>query len=119
MEVKTSIIEELSQQYQATLKMVGDVIVNCKDELWKDYIQEIVISQLVYHILSSADLFLAKVNNEESSFKSKYGNHSPSFNEADKILTKKQLESLISSTLMNLLKNYSLTSLLLIHVLVF
>ena len=68
MSVNPPIIKELLQQYQATLKMIGDVIVMCKDELWQDYTQEIVISQLVYHVLGSADLFKAKVNNEETSF---------------------------------------------------
>ena len=91
MTVETPIIRELSQQYQATLKMIEDVIVKCNAELWQDYTQDIVISQLAYHVLSSADLFLARVNNKESFFKNKYGNFTPPFNSPDKILTKKQL----------------------------
>lgn len=89
--VNTPIIKELSQQYQATLKMIGEVIVKCNEELWQDYTQEVVINQLVYHVLSSADLFLARVNDEENSFKNKYGNFNPPFNSPDKVFTKKQL----------------------------
>lgn len=63
----------------------------CKDDLRQDYTQEVVISQLVYHILGSADLFLAKITDKESSFKYKYGTFNPPFNEPEKILTKKQL----------------------------
>ena len=91
MSVNTPIIRELSQQYQAALKMIGDVIDKCKEEIWQDYSQDVVISQLVYHVLDSADLFLAKVNDQEKFFKNKYRLSNPSLKEPNKILTKKQL----------------------------
>ena len=45
----TPIIAEVSEHYRATLKMLGDVIVNCKDEIWQKNSQDVIISQFIYH----------------------------------------------------------------------
>lgn len=91
MSTNNTIINELSQQYLATLKMIEELIIKCKDELWQDYSHPVVISQLVYHIISSADYFLLKTNNERNSFKPKYGNSGFIFNDPAKNFSKRQL----------------------------
>ena len=92
MTLNESLIEDFSQQYQAALKMAGNVIDKCKDDLWQDYTKEVIINQLVYHILTSADRSLSKTNEERRAFKEKYGNSNFPFNDTNKKFTKKQLE---------------------------
>ena len=92
MSTNITIINEFSEQYHAALKMIGDVIDKCNDEFWQDYSKGVVISQLVYHVLFSADIFLAKAADEEDSFKGKYGSSPPGpFNNPNITFTKKQL----------------------------
>ena len=90
--LNTRIIQDFSEQYLAALKMTEDTIVNCKDELWQDYTQQEVISQLVYHILASADYCLCKNNDERESFKQKFGDSGFSFHDPSKDFSKKQLK---------------------------
>ena len=96
MSVNSTLIEDFSEQYRASLKMIEDVIVKCKDELWQDYTQEVIISQLVYHCLGSADFNLCKTNAERDSFKAKYGNFDFPFNDKNKTFTKKQLSEYLN-----------------------
>ena len=91
MSVKSSIIKDFSEQYIAALKMTEDVIVKCKEELWQDYNHKEVISQLVYHILASADYSLCKTNKERDSFNRKYGESGFSFHDPNKNFSKNQL----------------------------
>ena len=90
------IIKDFAQQYLASLKMTGDVIVKCKDELWQNYSHKEVISQLVYHILASADYCLCKTNAERDSFKHKYGESGFSFHDHNKNFSKKQLSDYLN-----------------------
>jgi hypothetical protein len=53
-----NLIQGLSEQYGAGLKMLENIIKECNDKLWEDYNQEIIISQVVYHALSSTDFYL-------------------------------------------------------------
>ena len=55
--------------------MIGDVIAKCKDELWDDNSQEVVVSQLVYHVLFSADYNLSKTNDERELFSQGHGKY--------------------------------------------
>lgn len=87
----TSIIEEFSQQYFAALKMTEDVIVHCNEKYWQDYTHEVIINQLVYHILGSMDLSLSKTNDERSSFKERYGKFDFPFNNQSRNFTKQQM----------------------------
>lgn len=91
MTVNTPIIAEISEQYRATLKMIGDVIVNCKDDLWQNNSQDVIISQLVNHVLFSAGLWLSKTDDERKAFNEKYPNPGPPFNNPEVKLTKEQL----------------------------
>ncbi len=91
MSENTSIIKDFKEQYLAALKMTGDVIVKCREDLWQDLKQEVVVSQLVYHILASADYCLCKTNDERDSFQRKYGESGFSFNDQTKDFTKRQL----------------------------
>ena len=91
MSANSILIEDFSEQYRGSLKMIEDVISKCKDELWQDNKQEVIISQLVYHCLGSADLNLCKTNAERDSFKAKYCSFDFPFNDKNKNFTKKQL----------------------------
>ena len=71
--------------------MLGDVIVQCNDELWEDFSKEVVISQVVYHAVSTCDFYLSKNKDERESFESKYGEDDGSFHDPDKKFTKQQL----------------------------
>jgi tetratricopeptide (TPR) repeat protein len=85
-----NLIQGLSEQYGAGLKMLENIIKECNDKLWEDYNQEIIISQVVYHALSSTDFYLSRTKQESDSFKAKYGDDD-SFNNKEKKFTKKQL----------------------------
>ena len=49
------LIQGLAEQYGAGLKMVQQIIEKCDDNLWNDYNREVVINQVVYHIIDSTD----------------------------------------------------------------
>ena len=85
------ILQALSEQYGAALKMLENTIQECHEGLWKDSKTETVISQVVYHTLFYVDFYLSKNKAERESFKGKYGDDGQSFHEPDKFYTKEQL----------------------------
>ena len=91
MSTNTPLIQGISEQFGAALKMVEDIIVECNDELWNDFNQQVVVSQVVYHTLSSMYFFLSKDKNERDAFHGKYGDEDGDLHLPDRKLTKKQL----------------------------
>ena len=91
MSSNTKLIQGISEQYLAGLKMLEDIIIQCNDELWQDFTQEIVVSQVVYHAIGSCDFYLAKNKSERESFEDKYGKDDETFHDPNLKLTKKQL----------------------------
>lgn len=87
---KSPLIQGLSEQYRAGLKMVQLIIEKCNDDLWSDYNREVVINQVVYHIIDSTDLYLSKNKEEVESYKSKYEDDG-TFHDPNMKFTKQEL----------------------------
>ena len=85
------LFQGISEQFGAGLKMIDDIINECNEELWNDYNQEIIISQVVYHVISSVDFYLSANMDERNSFKGKYGDDDNGFHDPNKKFTKRQL----------------------------
>lgn len=85
------IMQAISEQYGAALKMLENTIVECDEKLWQDYKTETVISQVIYHVLYFEDYYLSKNKAEKDSFNGKYGDDGESFHEPNKKFTKSQL----------------------------
>lgn len=70
---KQLISDALSEQYGAALQMLENIINNCGEELWSDSNREIIVSQVVYHVLFFVDYYLSKNKEERENFKAKLG----------------------------------------------
>ena len=85
------LIQGLAEQYGAGLKMVQQIIEKCDDNLWNDYNREVVINQVVYHIIDSTDFYLSKNKEEVDSYKPKLGQDDGTFHDPNLKFTKQQL----------------------------
>ena len=85
------LIQGLSEQYGAGLKMVQYIIENCDDTLWNDYNREVVINQVVYHIIDSTDFYLSNNKAEVDSYEPKLGKDDGTFHDPSLKFTKQQL----------------------------
>lgn len=88
---KSPLIQGLSEQYAAGLKMVQDIIEKCDNNLWNDYTREVVINQVVYHIIDSTDFYLSNNKKEVDSYKPKLGVDDGTFHDPNLKFTKQQL----------------------------
>ncbi len=91
MSADSQIMQAISEQYGAALKMLDDTILRCDDTVWQDSNRDPVISQVIYHTLYFVDYYLSRNKSESDSFKGKYGNDGGSFHEQERMFTKDQL----------------------------
>lgn len=95
MKADTQIMQAVSEQYAAALKMLEDTVTKCDAALWQDSTTETVISQVIYHTMFFVDFYLSKNKAERESFKGKYGDDGGSFHEPDRLFTKEQLTTYV------------------------
>ena len=88
---RSPLIQGLSEQYGAGLKMVQDIIEHCNDDLWNDYNREVVINQVVYHIIDSTDFYLSNNKEEVDTYEPKLGKDDGTFHDPNFKFTKQQL----------------------------
>ncbi|OLS22656.1 MAG: hypothetical protein HeimC3_29300 [Candidatus Heimdallarchaeota archaeon LC_3] len=67
------ITDAISEQYGASIQMLENIVKNCGEELWSDSNREIIISQVVYHVLFYIDFYLSKNKKERENFTPKLG----------------------------------------------
>lgn len=91
MTADTQIMQAISEQYGAALKMLENTIVECDEELWQDSKTDTIISQVIYHTLYFVDFYLSKNEVERDSFDGKYGDDVDTFHEPNRLFTKEQL----------------------------
>ena len=67
------IVMAISEQYGAAFKMLGNIITGCPDDLWNDTTKDMLVSQVVYHVLFFIDFYLSKDKKEREQFEKSKG----------------------------------------------
>ena len=67
------IVMAISEQYGAAFKMLGNNITGCPDDLWNDTTKDMLVSQVVYHVLFFIDFYLSKDKKEREQFEKSKG----------------------------------------------
>ena len=95
----------LAEQYGAAFKMLENIITDCPDELWNDTTKDMLVSQVVYHVIFFIDFYLSKDKNERGQFETSKGKLGDDLmgetingKKWDKIYTKQELVEYLDDT---------------------